>query len=139
MKFKEMNTWSKILYVLGIISVVEGVYSIAYAIVVYMQGESNFLSKYASMLTTNQYNSQLFNAYLISLVLVALLTIVVGLLNIRGAKNNNKILIPFIFSTVNCALYVYNVFSGQISVGVLISLLQFVACLMIFINNRKTA
>lgn len=150
MKFKDMNVWSKVLFVIAIISIVDAVLCVVIGIAAIVGAGSlgaDLLGRVSNALAANgiadmtavdavKYSG-------IALIIYAVLESVVALLELRAAKDNKKIMLPFIIACVGMVLYVIGFFrSGLANVDALqiaTDLIEFVACLMVFINSKKSA
>lgn len=126
MKFKEMDIWSKILYIAGLLGLVESIVGILY-------GAYNLI--FVSDQTAKSLGSVLIVTWVICLLFFCL--------EINAAKDNKKILIPLIFSTLNLILTVVSAFEGELNpsktISATIGLLSCISCVVIFINNKKTS
>lgn len=145
MKFKEMNIWSKILYVLGILGVIEFIINLIYSIYTFFTSSAisnsakQELLKYSFTLPVDDISK------IMSIIIIvsSLVILIMALLDIRAAKDNSKIMLPLILESLNFILLIVSIFSSEISLanilGGIIDSICFLACIMIFINNKKTS
>lgn len=139
MKFKEMNIYSKILYVLGIVNFIEAIAGIIYAIFTFFKVTSIVDTLKTRMLSyPNIFTLDKATKYSAIVLFISwLVVLLISLLEIRAAKDNTKILLPFIFVTINFVLEIIEIFTNGFSISVIFSTLSFIVCLIILLNNKR--
>lgn len=149
MKFKDMDVWSKVLFVISIIAIIDAVLCVVIGITALAGAGAlgaDLLARVQNALTTNGISLTATEAIKysgIALLIFAVLELIVALLELRAAKDNKKIMIPFVLACIGMVLYVIGFIKSGLAnvdaIQIVTDLIEFVACLMIFLNSRKKA
>lgn len=148
MKFSEMNVWSKVLYVFGVLGLIEAVVVIAFSALMIagvglVEAEQLAeLTKYAAYFGTSS-GEELVKGVCIALIIAYVFTAIISWLEVRAAKNNKKVMIPLVLSAISFVMSVVSIaqngFATSDIIPTVITVLGLVSCVMIYTNNKKVA
>lgn len=130
MKFKEMDTWSKILFIIGIVGIIrngitllEGIFSYVYANVL---GDL-IVTDLIDLSKTGLNAAEAVQLTCIVLIVVAIIGLLVAWLSIRAAKGKGKCTIPMVVMIMNAIIYLSSICSGSFSFNYICTFLLNVA------------
>lgn len=145
MKFKEMNTWSKVLFVVGwigiVCSVLTAILGILFATNAASIGTDYVVANAAT--ASGLTGAELIKATGISLAIVGVVDVIVSWFSVRAAKNNSKVMLALVFNAIDTVMNIIAMINtsslSTYLAGVIISAVGLVACIMILNNNKKSA
>lgn len=116
MKFKEMDTWSKVLFIVGvvdlirfIITIIEGINSYAYADIL---GEA-VVADLIDLSGTGMSPTEAVQLSSIVVIVVAIFGLLIGCLSVRTAKGKGKGTIPMVVMTLYAVIYFASILFGR--------------------------
>lgn len=129
MKYKNMDGWSKFLFIVGWVGVIGSIISALMGIFITMNPTA----------FTDQFAEDVVSASGITLIITGVVGAVVSWLDIRAAKDNSKVMLPLILTIADLVLYVVSVVMGSVStstvIGIVITVVEVIACFQIKKKN----
>lgn len=145
MKFKNMNVWSKILFIVGWIGVIGSILTLVIGVLATVKTDifgAEFISQYDFVIPGIS-GSTLVQSVGIALIIMGIISIIESWLSIRAAKNNKKIMLALILTVIDTIMNVWACISSSSASsyisGVIINVICLVACVKIVQNNKKAA
>lgn len=144
-KFGEMDGWSKFLFIVGWIGIVCGALCLILGIFLATNASmlgSDFLAQYDNTID-GETGEALVQYSAIALIIISVVSIFVAWLDVRGAKDNAKIMPALVFTVIDVVINVVSLASYGASssyiISLIINIVALVACVKIFQNNKKAA
>lgn len=138
MKFKDMSTWSKILFVsgwinfaVGLVTAVSGIIDIVYA---NMLGEEA-LQEYVITNETGLSAVALVEISGAIMIVFGVISVLAGVFSVLAAKNKGKLMVALALISTNLVVYGFLLYAGNVTISTLLGLITIlvglVACIQI--------